>query len=575
MKNTAFLLSLLLLMTLSCRKSTDLQRKNTIHINLGRSISTLDPASSYDTVSGTVVYQAYETLFQYHYLKRPYSLEPLLATQMPVVSNSGKTYTFNLKKGVRYHDDPCFKGKPRYLKSEDFVTQIKRLAYLPTRSNGWFLFEDKVIGLDLFRENAKNLDDFFSIPVTGFETPDDHTLVINLTTPYPQLMNALAMSFSSPIPEEAVRFYGNHLDLKIIGTGPFQLKEWIPNLSVEMERFPHYRDSYYPGQGDRLSNDLGLLKDTGKRIPFLDKIKFFVIKEDQPKWLNFLSKKLDLLILPKDNFNTAITAEGKLAPELKKKKIRLQNAPTLTYWWISFNMKDPILGNNINLRRAIAHAIDVDRYINLFTNTTGQKAYSIYPPGIPGYSASNKLPYSYNLEKAKEFLKKAGFPEGKGLPTLSFDTRGNTQTSQQKSEYIKNQLERIGIKLTISMNSFPNFLKKSRSGDMQMWLDGWALDYPDAENILQLLLSKNGPPGPNSTSFSNKSFDRLFQKLKVLENGTEKKELMEQMESLVHEQIPWVMLYYDRRYTLYYNHLKNYRYSSLINNYVKYLKIQN
>ena len=568
-------LCLPLFMLVSCKrdnggKGTD----NILQEALSGEISTLDPASSYDTISASIVYQVYEPLYEYHYLKRPYTLQPLLAEDMPKVDDDGKRYTIKVRKNIAYHPDPAFGNQTRFVKAQDFITQIKRLAFLPTKSNGWWLFDGKIKGINEWRQKVgSDFEKFKTTDIPGLKAPDDQTLVIELSAPYPQMLYSLAMSFTAPMPLEAVERYENIFSDKMVGTGPFKLASYTPLSEVKLEKFENYHDAYYPDQGDRLANSLGLLADAGKKIPFLDGIHFKIIRESQTRWLNFRSKKLDLLIIPKDNFSTAIDPTGNLSDELKKDNIKLQIFPTLTYWWNSFNMKDPIVGgDNINLRKAVAHAIDIDKFIQLLTNNTGQKANSIYPPGIAGYDPSKSLPYEYNLTKAREYLKLAGYPGGKGLPELTYDVRGTSATNRQQGEFIKGELERIGIKIRVITNTFPAFLKKSRQGQLQMWLDGWALDYPDAENILQLLVTKNHAPGPNPTFYSNKKFDEYFDRLKLLNDGPEKKELMVKMEDLVNQDLPWVMHYYARSYIVFHNRLKNYRHSDLIYNNIKYLR---
>lgn len=567
---------LLLLVTASCRKKANDINAGVVNVPLSSEISTLDPANSYDTISASVVYQGYEQLYEYHYLKRPYTLQPLLAESMPKISKDGLTYTIKIKKNIQYHDDPSFNGKPRFLKAQDFITQIKRLAFLPTKSNGWWLFDGRIEGINEFREAAENsMEKFKSLNIKGLSAPDDHTLVIKLTNPYPQMLFTLAMSFTSPMPMEAVEKYENHLHDKIIGTGPFKLVIWNKNSSLRLERNKNYRESNYPRQGDRQANSQGLLEDAGKKIPFLQGVQYNIIKESQTRWLNFRSKKIDFLIIPKDNYASAIDPNGDLSQDLVKEKINLQVFPTLTYWWLSFNMTDPLLGKNLLLRKAIAHAIDVEKYIKFFTNNIGQKANSIYPPGIPGYDPSLQLPYQYNIELAKKYLADAGFPEGKGLPELNYDVRGASATNRQQADFIKNELDKIGIKVKVHLNTFPGFLKKMRNGKLQFWQDGWAMDYPDAENSLQLLTTKNHSPGPNATFYSNKKFDEHFEKLKVLHDGPEKRDLMRKMELIIREELPWIMQYYARNYILHHNHLKNYRHSDLIYNNMKYLRIGN
>lgn len=572
MKNTIVILFCLTLF--SCFKKEH-KGLGVLNVPLADQISTLDPAQSFDTISASVIYQSYEQLFEYHYLKRPYQVQPLLAESLPKIENDGTKYTIKIKNNIQYHDDPCFEGKPRFVKAQDFINQLKRLAWQPTNSNGWWLFDGKIKGINEFREKAgSDLNKFQELEISGVQAPDETTLVIELTEPYPQMLYALTMTFTSPMPIEAIIAYNNDMSSKIIGTGPYQFDSWTRNSQITLKKFENYHKVFYPAQGDRLANSRSLLEDSGKVLPFIDVVNFKVMKEAQTRWLNFLNGNIDYLSLPKDNYNSTLTSSGELTSELKDKKIKLQIFPSLTYWWLSFNMNDPIVGKNLNLRKAIAHALDYDRYITTFTNNIGQRANSIYPPGIPGYDPSNILPYEHNIDKAKKFLKLAGYPDGKGLPVLKYDTRGASTTNRQRAEFVKASLEKIGIKIDINMNNFPNFLDKAKKGKLQFWFDGWALDYPDAENVLQLLISKNmSPIGPNSTFYSNEKIDRLFEKLKSLPNGKEKYDLMVEMEKIVNDELPWIMLFYSRNYIVSHEKLKNFRHSDIIYNQVKYLKL--
>ena len=306
----------------------------------------------------------------------------------------------------------------------------------------------------------------------------------------------------------------------------------------------------------------------------MDKVRLVVIKEAQTDWLNFLKKKIDMINLTKDHYHVALTPVGKLKPEIIKDEIVLQASPTLIYWWIAFNMKDTVVGKNLNLRKAIAYGVNIEKYIELFTYNVGQKSNSIYPPGVPGYSPAAELPYKYDLALAKEFLKKAGYPDGKGLAPLKFDIRGSDTRRRQMGEYIQQELRSLGIKVEVVINTFPAFLEKARKGQLQFWQGGWVLDYPDAENVLQLLSSQNLPPGQNYFNYENSDYDKLFQEVRVIEDGKRKFELMQKMEDLVNADLPWVMQYYARNYILSHKYLKNFLYSDIIYNNIKYLKIE-
>ena len=192
MKKVIFLL--ILIYFSSCNKqSAENNSRPAFKLAIKDNITTLDPANAYDVVSSKVLYQSYEQLYEYHYLKRPFSLNPLLAEDMPIISNSGKRYTIKIKKGVPYHGDSSLK-EGRKLKAEDFIHQIKRLAFKPTQSNGWWLFDGKIKGLNLFREKVgNNFKKFFVTPVEGLKAPNDHTLIIDLIEPYPQMIYALSI----------------------------------------------------------------------------------------------------------------------------------------------------------------------------------------------------------------------------------------------------------------------------------------------------------------------------------------------------------------------------------------------
>ena len=355
--NLFFLFIFSILFT-SCLRDKS-QDTTSLNFPLSSEVDTLDPVNSYDAVSANVVYQGYEQLYEYHYLQRPFKLTPLLAEEMPKIENDGTKYIIKIKEKIQYHNDPCFNGKKRFLKAEDFIYQIKRLAFKPLRSNGWWLFDGRIKGINEFRDRVgSDYEKMKTDNISGLYTKGDHTLVIELSEPYPQMLNALAMSFTSPTPVEALDFYKNDLKENMIGTGPYRLTNWVKNSKVQLTRFKDYHKAFYPGTGDRRAHGKKLLEDAGKRMPFIENATFHINKEAQTRWLQFLSGNLDFLRIPKDNYSSVITPEGVVNSEFEKKNISVDVFTTLTFWWIAFNMNDKTLGSNFKLRQAIAHAID-------------------------------------------------------------------------------------------------------------------------------------------------------------------------------------------------------------------------
>ena len=180
------LIFIVVLSLFSCQRKQSDSSLNELNIPISSNLDSIDPAISYDVVSGNILYQTYETLYQYHYLKRPLTLEPLLAKEMPQFSNDLKKVTIRIKENIRYHDHPSFKGNPRYVTAHDFITQIKRIAFISTRSTGTWLFEGKIEGFDEFRKNVGNdFQKFLNSEISGLKAINDHTLEIKLTPTFP------------------------------------------------------------------------------------------------------------------------------------------------------------------------------------------------------------------------------------------------------------------------------------------------------------------------------------------------------------------------------------------------------
>lgn len=553
-----FFLLLILASLVSCKQETG--GENILRTMISSDISGFDPAICFDTSCGEIVYQVYDTLYEYDYRERPYRLRPLLALDMPKIENDGLRYIIKIKKNVQYHPHSSL-AVNRTLTAQDIITQIKRVAYSPTLSNGWWLFEHRVKGLDEWRERVGiSQERFFSEKnPEGLSAPDEHTLVIDLKQKFPQLIYALGMSFTAPVPEEAVKALKNDLIREEIGTGPYIIKDFNFSQKVVLEKFKNYHSPINPISGLPLDG--------------AEKVIVSIMKEQQTAWLSFVAKKLDLLKLAKDNYQLALNTNGTLRSDLEKDHVQFQKEPTMIYWWLSFNMNDPIIGKNLNLRKAIAHGIDMDKYLQVFTYGLAKKANSIYTPGIAGYDEKAETPYKYDLEKAKNFMALAGYPEGKGLPPINYDVRGYSTMYRQMAEFIQNDLAKIGVKIQISTNTFPKFLEKSRRGHLQFWQGGWVMDYPDAENTVQLLTKNSFPPGPNTSNYTNPKVEALYSKLKFMDDGPEKYKIMSEIEQIVHQDIPWIMQYYTTNVVLAHPWVENYFYSDIIRNFYKYIKV--
>ncbi len=338
----------------------------------------LDPARSYSENEIVFTGQIYEPPLQYHYLRRPYTLEPLTAAEMPRVryfDADGRelpatapaeaiaytTYDIRIRPGIHYQPHPCFardaRGRPRYIPLDpaelkrvrrladfratgsreliaaDYVYQIKRLANPRLNSPIYGLMSEYIVGLKEYGQRleavVKDLPpeayvDLERYPLPGAQVIDRYTYRITIRGKYPQFIYWLAMPFFAPVPPEAERFYNQPgmaernltLDWQPVGTGPFYLAENDPNRVMILRRNPHYHDDFYPVDGEPGDAEAGLLVDAGRRLPLIDAAIYTLEKEDIPEWAKFLQGYYDASGITSDTFDQAIRIGPDGRPDL-------------------------------------------------------------------------------------------------------------------------------------------------------------------------------------------------------------------------------------------------------------------
>lgn len=544
-----------------------------LRLSLDNVVESMDPAKAYSDDSLLLSAQVLEPLYQYHYLKRPYEIQPLIAESLPQITHKGTQVKIKVRKGIYYHPHPAFKDKKREVTADDFIVQFKRLSLNALKSPGRGLFSGLIQGFESYDSIVKG--DWQRIPLhhmPGIVAEDKHTLVIHLEKSEPNIIYYLALNFLSPVPFELVKYHNNKLDSVLVGTGPYIYKGHKGDF-IELERNADYREDFYPTSGDRYANVQNLLSSSKERIPFIDSLKFYVTANEDQRWEKFFKHEIDLLTVPKTLLPKLYDQSGDLSPEIREKKVELKHFPTLANRWLAFNMRDPLVGKNKYLRRAIAYAIDYSKYIQVLSQNTNLRANSVLVPGISGYLPAKDFRFKYDQDLAREYLKKAGFTNPAKMPTITYSTRGHQGVNLLEADFIKQQLEAIGLKVNVQILTFSEFLTKGRAGELMFFTDNWLFDYPDGENILQLLVSTNFP-GINKSGYSNPEIDRLYLQLKETTNMDQRDKIIHEMEDIIFEDLPWIPMMYESSFVLQYPEIKNFRKSSIIRNYVKYLKIE-
>ena len=556
-------------------------QQSTLYLNTSR-IRGFDPVKVDDMDSLRCMQRVYETLIQHSYLQRPFTLEPLLCDAMPEVSTNGLVYTFHLRHGIFFTDDPCFTnsgGKGRELTAEDFVYSLKRLADDKNSSVGWWILDGKVKGLNEFRERSStNAVTSYDEPVEGLRATDRYTFRIELTQPYAQLLWVLAMPFCVAVPREAVDFYGKQLNAHPVGTGPFLLKEWIRNYRLEFVRNPKWSDGsrhdFYPTNGVPGDAEAGLLADAGKPLPRCDRVLEYVISDPATEWLMFLNGQLDeIRVIARDNWNDIVDENRKLLPVMAKRGVQLFTDGQMSIGYFGFNFDDPLLKNQ-KLRQAMCCAFNHDEWIKL-NNYRVITPTGPIPKGVPGYP-TEPLPFGYDPDRAKKILAEAGYPNGNDPKTgrrleLTLEVgRADSLETRQGVELFIAMMDKIGIVIKPSYNNWPTFLEKLEHRQAQMFYLAWTADYPDAQDFLLLFYSKSASPGPNHTNYTNPEFDALYEKALQLSDCPERTALYRQMAEIVRQDCPWIIRSDNLDFVLWQPWSRNYKYHPLAMGLEKY-----
>jgi ABC-type transport system substrate-binding protein len=360
-----------------------------------------DPAQISDIYSRIVTSHIFESPLTYDHLARPYKIKPSTAREMPEVSSDFRTFTFRLKPGIYFADDPAFKGpdgRPvrRELVAQDYVYSLKRFYDPKLKSPAQSNLEDEgIIGLRELREEALKSGKFdYDREVEGLRALDRYTLQVKLRESRPRhLVTWAARDLYGAVAREVVEAYGDKIMEHPVGTGPFRLAEWRRSSRMALERNPGYRDDRYDAEpnADDAEGHALLARFKGRKLPMIDRVEIAVVEETQPRWLSFLNEEHDLLYeLPNDFASLAIPA-GKLAPNLQKRGIQRYSILNADITLTVFNMDDPLLGGTtpekVALRRAMVLGFDQQREIRLVRRDQAIPANGLNTPGTSGFRA--------------------------------------------------------------------------------------------------------------------------------------------------------------------------------------------
>lgn len=493
----------------------DLGNKKLFRYNQTGGLTSLDPAFANKRSNIWATTQLFNGLFSF---SSNLDVHPELCREWEV-SEDGKIYTFKIKEGVRFHDNKCFvktNGKGRDVVAGDFVFSFKRVL---TTGTGAWIFNDK-----LLRGPDGNISD------TCFVALDDYTLRVYLNRRFPAFLQILAMPYCFVVPKEAVEAYGDDFRANPVGTGPFKFQQWVERDKLLLAK----NENYWKKDED------------GNPMPYLDLVQITFIEDRNQEFQQFEKGELDFIANLSDASKEKILEKNGEIQEQFSSKYSVEKVPYLNTEYVGFYLgngeKNPF--TNAKVRQALSYAIDRTKLVSYIRNGLGTPGdYGVVPTALPSFDSTKVKGYPFNMRKAQELLKEAGFANGTGLPVLKL----YTYTSDRSlAEYLQNSWKEIGVKVEIETNQFATHQEMVDNGKVNFFRGSWLGDYPDAENYLAMFYSKNfAPKGPNKTHFSNPDFDRLFEEAHETDNLFTRYEDYLRMDQIVMNEAPIIVLYYD------------------------------
>lgn len=506
----------------ACGKKEKVKETRTVfRYNEPGGLTSMDPAFARSSENTWGINQVFNGLVQ---LDENLNVQPCIASDWSI-SDDGTVYTFNLRDDVFFHDHPVFKDSTgRRVVASDFVYSFFRIISPDVASPGAWIFNN----IDLSERSKRQ----------GFVAEGDNKLKIYLKQPFPPFLSLLAMQYCSVVPQEVVEHYGHDFRNHPVGTGPFKFKSWKEGEKMILLKNPKYFET----------------DKSGNRLPYLDAVAVSFIKDRQTGFLEFVKGNFDFLSGVDGSFKDDIlTADGNLNPKYTG-RFDMNKAAYLKTDYLGI-LVDPsmpaVKGSpllNKYVRQAINYGFDRKKMINFLKNNIGKPASSGFVPyGMPSFDESKVKGFIYDPDLARELLRKAGYPNGQGLPEIVLTT---TSMYQDLCEFMQSELKAIGMNIKVDVVAPAPHSEMIARGDVAFFRKSWIADYPDAENYLALFYSKNfAPAGPNYTHFDNKEYDKLYEAAQKETDDQKRFELYREMDKIIIEESPVIPLYYDEAVT--------------------------
>ena len=470
-------------------------------------VATLDPAIGYDWQNWSMIKSLFDGLMDYE--PGTTTLRPELAESYDI-SPDGKTFTFKLRKGVKFHNG-------REMTADDVKYSLDRVTNPKTQSPGAGFFAS-INGYDDVAGGK-------SESLAGVTVVDPSTVKIELSRPDATFLHVMAINFSHVVPKEEVEKYGADFGKHPVGTGAYRMAEWTLGQRLVFERNPDYWH---------------------KGLPYIDKITFEIGQEPIVALLRLQNGEVDV---PGDGIPPAKFQEVMADPE---QKARVVEGGQLQTGYVTMNTQMPPF-DNVKVRQAVNMAINKDRIVKLINNRA-VPANQPLPPSMPGYDKAF-TGYAFDVDKAKALLGEAGHPDGFETELFVMNTDPNPRIAQA----IQQDLAAIGIKASIQSLAQANVIAAGgeKDGAPMIWSGGmaWIADFPDPSNFYGPILGCGGAVqgGWNWAWYCNKELDEKAAAADSIVDpakAEERAKLWGEIYARIMADAPWAPVFNEQRFTM-------------------------
>jgi ABC-type transport system substrate-binding protein len=501
-RKTVLLLTLFLFLATGFSLAATPKAGGTIVFGRGGDSVGLDPAYETDGNSFMICDNVLEALVSY--ADESTAIEPGLAKSWDI-SPDGKTYTFHLREGVKFHDGTPFNADAVVFSIGRQMTERK----VKFHGKGW-----EIPPQDRPPEYWKTMQ--MDATVDMIEATGEHTVVFRLKKVEAPFLANMGMDFADIISPTAFMKNPKEFIRNPVGTGPFKFVQWIKDDRIVLEKNKDYWD-----------------KSAG---PYLDRVVFRTIPDNTARFLEIKTGSIHICQFPNPD---------DIPMAAKDSKLKIVSQPGMNIGYLSFNHTKP-LWQNVHMRKAIAYAIDRKAIVDNLYQGLGQVAKNPIPPTMWGYNDAIQ-PYPYSVEKAKEELAKAGYPDGKGLPEITLWSmpvpRPYNPLGQKVGEAMQSDLAKVGIKAKPVTFDWGTYLKRQREQppDMDLFQLGWTGDNGDPDNFLAVLLDGLADSSVR-TQWKNDAYHKLMIDGRQTIDQKKRAEIYKKAQEIVHEEVPFVCI---------------------------------